>query len=53
MNDLIMIPKLTEWQKLKEMVLDGVSLLITKRVYWMALDGFMQGEFPVSLRDCG
>src|SRR5664279_4415577 len=41
MNDLIAIPKLAEWQKLKTLVLDSVSSPITKRVYNMALDEFM------------
>jgi len=44
MNDLTTIPKLAEWQKLKEMVLDSVSSPITKRVYNMALNEFM-GSF--------
>jgi site-specific recombinase XerD len=40
MNDLIAIPKIAQWQKLKMLVLDSVSSPITKRVYNMALDEF-------------
>src|SRR5450432_4119832 len=42
MNDLIVVEKLANWQKLKTMVLDSVSSPITKRVYNMALDEFMR-----------
>src|ERR1700760_157427 len=41
MNDLIAIPKIAQWQKVKTLVLDSVSSPITKRVYNMALDEFM------------
>src|SRR5258706_9251866 len=41
MNDLIVVEKLAEWQRLKALVLDSVSSPITKRVYNMALDEFM------------
>src|SRR6202167_4417245 len=41
MNDLIVVEKIAEWQKLKALVLDSVSSPITKRVYNMALDEFM------------
>jgi hypothetical protein len=40
MNDLVSIGKITQWQKLKMLVLDSVSSPITKRVYNMALDEF-------------
>jgi site-specific recombinase XerC len=38
---LIVVEKIAQWQKLKTLVLDSVSLPITKRVYNMALDEFM------------
>src|ERR1700694_2522121 len=41
MNDLTLVGKIAEWQKLKTLVLDSVSSPITKRVYNMALDEFM------------
>src|SRR5712671_5710604 len=41
MNDLIVVDKLAEWQRLKALVLDSVSSPITRRVYNMALDEFM------------
>src|ERR1700740_270574 len=41
MNDLIAVKKLTEWEKLKALVLDSVSSPITRRVYNMALNEFM------------
>jgi site-specific recombinase XerD len=41
MNDLMVVEKIAQWQKLKRMVLDSVSSPITKRVYNMALDEFM------------
>jgi hypothetical protein len=37
MNDLVAIEKIAQWEKLKALVLDGVSSPITKRVYNMAL----------------
>ena len=40
MNDLISLEKIAQWQKLK-LVLDSVSSPITKRVYNMALDEFI------------
>src|SRR5277367_2756477 len=40
MNDLIVVQKIAQWQKLKMLVLDSVSSPITKRVYNMALDEF-------------
>src|SRR5437879_10947559 len=41
MNDLIAVKKLAEWDRLKALVLDSVSSPITKRVYNMALNEFM------------
>jgi hypothetical protein len=41
MNDLIVVEKLAEWQRLKGLVLDSVSSPITRRVYNMALDEFI------------
>ena len=40
MNDLIVVEKIAQWQRLKTLVLDSVSSPITKRVYNMALDEF-------------
>src|SRR5580692_9915533 len=40
MNDLIVVPQTTPWQKLKALVLDSVSSPITKRVYNPGLDEF-------------
>ena len=41
MNELIAIQKIAGWEKLKMLVLDSVSSPITKRVYNMALDEFL------------
>jgi hypothetical protein len=41
MNDLVVLEKIAQWEKLKALVLDGVSSPITKRVYNMALNEFM------------
>jgi site-specific recombinase XerC len=41
MNDLIVVEKLAEWQRLKALVLDSVSSPITRRVYNMALEEFL------------
>jgi integrase/recombinase XerD len=41
MNDLIVVEKIAQWQRLKALVLDSVSSPITKRVYSMALDEFL------------
>lgn len=38
MNDLIVVEKVAEWQKLKDLVLDSVASPITRSVYNMALD---------------
>jgi hypothetical protein len=43
MNDLIVVEKIAGWEKLKALVLDSVSSLITKRVYNMALNEFLAG----------
>jgi hypothetical protein len=40
MTDLIVVPKATDWRKLKALVLDSVSSPITKRVYNLGLDEF-------------
>jgi hypothetical protein len=42
MNDLIVVEKLAEWQRLKALVLDSVSSPITRRLYNMALDEFIE-----------
>lgn len=42
MNELISLAKIAQRQKLKTLVLDSVSSPITKRVYNMALDEFME-----------
>src|ERR1700686_3318477 len=41
MNDLVVIEKIAQWEKLKTLALDSVSSPITKRVYNMALNEFM------------
>ena len=43
-----MVEKLAEWQRLKALVLNSVSSPITKRVYNMALNEFMNwyGQAP-------
>jgi len=40
MNELTVVSRTAEWQRLKPLVLDSVSSPITKRVYSMALDEF-------------
>src|SRR5580704_14120456 len=42
MNELIAIEKIAQWEKLKALVLDSISSPITKRVYNMALNEFME-----------
>src|SRR6202161_3378756 len=42
MNELTVVDKGTEWQRMKALVLDSVSSPITKRVYNMALDEFFR-----------
>jgi integrase len=48
MTDLIVVPQTNQWQKLKSLVLDSVSSPITKRVYNLGLDEFLQwfGQEP-------
>jgi site-specific recombinase XerD len=41
MNDLIVVSKTNQWQKLKALVLDSLSSPITKRVYNPGLDEFI------------
>ena len=41
MNELIVVEKIAEWQRLTALVLDSVSSPITRRVYNMALDEFI------------
>src|SRR6476660_5781437 len=42
MTELMVVEKIAEWQSLKALVLDSVSSTITRRVYNMALDEFME-----------
>jgi site-specific recombinase XerC len=42
MNELTVVRRTAEWQRLKPLVLDSVSSPITKRVYNMALDEFFR-----------
>jgi site-specific recombinase XerC len=42
MNDLVVVEKPAQWERLKALVLDSVSSPITKRVYNMALDEFLR-----------
>lgn len=42
MNELIAIQQIAGWEKLKTLVLDSVSSPITKRVYNMELDEFLE-----------
>jgi len=41
MTELIVVEKIAEWQRLKALVLDSVSSPITRRVYNMVLDEFI------------
>jgi len=41
MNDLVVVEKIAQWQRLKRLVLDSVSSPITRRVYNMALEEFL------------
>src|SRR5260370_35510435 len=41
MNDLVVVEKIAQWQRLKALVLDSVSSPITRRVDSMALDEFL------------
>jgi site-specific recombinase XerD len=40
MTDLIVVPQMNEWRRLKSLVLDSVSSPITRRVYNLGLDEF-------------
>jgi site-specific recombinase XerD len=40
MTDLIVVPQINQWHKLKTLVLDSVSSPITRRVYNLGLDEF-------------
>jgi integrase len=42
MNELVVVDKATEWLRLKALVLDSISSPITKRVYNLGLDEFIQ-----------
>jgi site-specific recombinase XerD len=42
MNEMIVLGKIARWERLKMLVLDSVSSPITKRVYNMALNEFME-----------
>jgi site-specific recombinase XerD len=42
MHDLLAVERIAQWEKLKTLVLDSVSSPITKRVYNMALNEFME-----------
>src|SRR5258708_7699583 len=41
MNDLVLVERTANWQRLKALVLDSLSSPITRRVYNMALDEFI------------
>jgi integrase/recombinase XerD len=42
MTDLIVVPQADHWQRLKRLVLDSVSSPITRRVYNLGLDEFLE-----------
>src|SRR6516162_5574879 len=42
MTDLIVVPQADQWRRLKALVLDSVSSPITRRVYNLALDEFIE-----------
>ena len=42
MSDLVLANRAADWRRLKALVLDSVSSPITKRVYNLALDEFIQ-----------
>jgi hypothetical protein len=48
MNDLVLANRAADWCRLKALVLDSVSCPITKRVYNLALDEFIEwyGQEP-------
>src|SRR5258708_12072980 len=41
MNELVLVERAANWQRLKTLVLDSISSPITRRVYNMALDEFI------------
>jgi len=48
MNDLVLANRVSDWRRLKALVLDSVSSPITKRVYNLGLDEFIEwyGQEP-------
>ena len=42
MTELIAVPQVAHWQRLKRLVLDSVSSPITRRVYNLGLDEFFE-----------
>ena len=48
MNDLVVLEKIAQWEKLKTLVLDSVSSPITRQVYNLGLNKFFDwyGEAP-------
>src|SRR5215475_2468713 len=44
MTDLIVVPQMNEWRRLKSLVLDSVSSPITRRVYNLGLDEFFSWD---------
>ena len=42
MNELVVADKTAEWLRLKALVLDSISSPITKRVYNLGLDEFIE-----------
>src|SRR5258707_10167940 len=42
MTDVTVVPQAAQWQRLKRLVLDGVSSQITRRVYNLGLDEFFE-----------
>jgi hypothetical protein len=42
MNDLVLANRAADWRRLKALVLDSVSSPITRRVYNLALDEFIE-----------
>ena len=41
MNELMVVDRVSEWRRLKALVLDSVSSPITRRVYNLGLDEFI------------
>ena len=42
MNELVLVNRAADWQRLKALVLDGVSSPTTRRVYNLGLDEFIE-----------